>query len=419
MFTLRLSAARRSAALAALCLCALLAAGAVRADAADLTLATNGADPSIAVDSAGTGHVAWYAQTGSTNQVVYCRLPRGASDCSVRKVLATPGNQSTFNRSQILLSGSKVILIASFINDIRAWISPDGGTTWPASPVILSKDTSLNQAVVGAGGFSVNMIGDLGPRFVSAALDGSNAATTPFSLYAGLGDASSNFQGGGVGMLNSTTPIVTFSDGERSWIRRYNPSAITPNSAANWLPAQQLGTRESQTAITSGPSGTYTVSASLPDHPLGYGPIVRRIGDDGTVGAAQNIRAPYAQTGPGFDSTTLPTISEDAGGRVHAIYMLANAANPLVYQWSKRGETWGQPTTLIAEAPQARGMQIGAGPDGGGWLTYEINPGAFGQIHVLDLAAKGDSDPRCPRPLRRPGRSPLRPRRRPARSSSR
>lgn len=409
MFTLCLSAARRSAALAALCLTALLAAGAAGADAADLTLATNGADPSIAVDSAGTGHVAWYAQTGSTNQVVYCRLPRGAADCSVRKVLATPGNQSTFNRSQILLSGSKVILIASFINDIRAWISPDGGTTWPAIPVTLSKDTSLNQAVLGAGGFSVNMIGDLGPRFVSAALDGSNAATNPFSLYAGLGDASSNFQGGGVAMLNSTTPIVTFSDGERSWIRRYNPSAITPNNAANWLPAQQLGTRESQTAITSGPSGTYTLSASLPDHPLGYGPIVRRIGDDGTVGAAQNIRAPYAQTGPGFDSTTLPTISEDAGGRVHAIYQLANGANPLIYQWSKRGETWGQPITLIAEAPQARGMQIGAAPDGGGWLAYEINPGAYGQIHVLDLAAKGDSDPPVPTPVPGPGPQPTPP----------
>lgn len=379
--------------------CSAAALPAATAAASDLTLATNGSDPSIAVDDAGTGHLAWYAQTGSTNQVVYCRLPRGASDCSVRKVLATPGNAATFNRSQIIVDGSRVIVIASFINDIRAWISPDGGANFLASPIVLSKDTSLNQAVLGAGGVSVNMIGDLGPRYVNAALDGSNAATNPFSLYAGLGDASSNFQGGGVAMLNSSTPIVTFNDGATSWIRRYNASALTPNNAANWLPAQQLGTRETSTAITSGLSGTFTVAASLTEHPLGYGPIVRRIGEDGTVGPAQNIRAPYAEVGPGKDSTTMPTLYEDAGGRVHTVYMLANGDNPLIYQWSKRGEIWGQPITLAAQASQARGMQIGAGPDGGGWLAYEINPGAFGQIHVIDLAAKGDADPPVPTPV--------------------
>lgn len=49
-------------------------------------LSSAGADnPGIAVESTGTGHIAYYATDGAGEKTLkYCRVPRGAAGCDVR-----------------------------------------------------------------------------------------------------------------------------------------------------------------------------------------------------------------------------------------------------------------------------------------------------------------------------------------------
>ncbi|MEH3053402.1 MAG: hypothetical protein PGN13_05240 [Patulibacter minatonensis] len=368
------------------------------AQATDLTLATNGTHPGIFVDDAGTGHLAWLARTGSTNQVVYCRLPRGASDCAVRKVFNTPGNSGTWGRAQVLRTpDAKLVVVATLDSNVQAWTSSNDGDAWSA-PTVIAKGPNVNQAVLGSGGFTVNLVGGLSPKFVSAGLDGANATTEPIDLYSPIPN-NSVADDGSVGMLNSTTPFFAYSEGGASYVRRFNPSTVGVNDVSHWFPKQKLGDAEWETVAASGPSGAFVAATAKTGHPLGNGLMVRRIREDGTIEPTQNIRAPFASTGVGSSNSVVrPTLFEDAGGRLHTVYSLADGDNPIVYQWSKRGETWGQPITLAASASQARNYQVGAATDGGGWLTYEANPAAFGEIHVIDLAAKGDSDPPVPAP---------------------
>ena len=43
-----------------------------------------GHDPGVAVDPAGTAHVAWLAEAGDAGSLEYCQVPRGKRACSVR-----------------------------------------------------------------------------------------------------------------------------------------------------------------------------------------------------------------------------------------------------------------------------------------------------------------------------------------------
>src|SRR3712207_1509961 len=47
--------------------------------------------PHVAVDAAGTAHVVWNERrAGAPDPVHYCRLPRGANDCDLRRQLQAP-----------------------------------------------------------------------------------------------------------------------------------------------------------------------------------------------------------------------------------------------------------------------------------------------------------------------------------------
>src|SRR5690348_16745900 len=86
---------------AALSLTLVLLAAAPAAAATPSFLGT-GHDPGVAVDGAGTAHVAWLAQApGGTGTLEYCQVPRGKRRCAVRT--SVPLEDDGFGKVQVML----------------------------------------------------------------------------------------------------------------------------------------------------------------------------------------------------------------------------------------------------------------------------------------------------------------------------
>ena len=60
-----------------------------------------GHDPGVAVDGAGTAHVAWLAEAGDAGTLEYCQVPRGKRACALRR--SVPLSEDGFGKVQVLL----------------------------------------------------------------------------------------------------------------------------------------------------------------------------------------------------------------------------------------------------------------------------------------------------------------------------
>ena len=76
---------------------------------------TSDSSPGIAVDAAGTAHLAWGTRTGSafpySYQVTYCQIPRGGTACTNTEVIPNPGNLNNFGNTQVLIKDSQVVIL--------------------------------------------------------------------------------------------------------------------------------------------------------------------------------------------------------------------------------------------------------------------------------------------------------------------
>ena len=60
-----------------------------------------GHDPGVAVDAAGTAHVAWLTEAGDAGALEYCQVPRGKRACALRRSI--PLSEDGFGKVQVLL----------------------------------------------------------------------------------------------------------------------------------------------------------------------------------------------------------------------------------------------------------------------------------------------------------------------------
>ena len=387
------------------------------AAATGIQIATDGDDPGIAVDAAGTAHIAFQSQTGAafpfTHDYSYCRLPRGATSCNKRVRLKTggapDGTLSTSGRAQVLVDGRRVIVVGNTCcgtgEGVKAWVSTDAGNTF-APPVTLFKEIAVREAVLGPGENAVSAIDSTttgGVKYATGSLDGTTASVQPFVIGAGVGpDPFGALAQAGVGLLNAATPYTVLSDSERVWVKRFDSTKNGFNMAANWLAPQKFDEENITEPVTTyGPNGVFVAYATNNPRPeLTYPFIVHRIGDDGSIGPAMELG--------GDVSAFQGDIAQDAGGRVHVAYKDNRHANQLTYQWSKRGVTWADPVTLSLPDENLSGVQIGVGPDGGGWIvagsSNNLEP-----IKVYPLEPKGDADPAPAPGPQPPGTPPVEP----------
>lgn len=375
-------------------------------------VAEDGQDPAIAVDAAGTGHLAFPSSSGPAPQVddySYCRLPRGTTICAPRTRLVLPQGLSgtSFGRPFVFEQDGRVIVGGFFsgntntTNGIWAWTSTNGGASFGAGKRI-STELSIHDAVLGPGTNSVSATNAItgGGAFVNGSLVSGSPANAPVSLTQGLVGNNEVVASTAVGLINSNTPIFAAITGNRLIVRRFNSQASGGfNVAANWLPAQQIDTDAGEPTITEGPSGTYLGHETGTYKDGGYPLAVRRIADDGTVGPAVEL----GRKGANVHS---PDLAQDASGRIAVAYVDTNRDGRLSYQWSKRGVHWSDPIDLSAPGDASIYFpKVAMAPDGGGWVVAgTANPNT--PVRVWPLDPKGDADPGVPAPPSPPGGGP-------------
>src|SRR5947209_18109014 len=76
-----------------------------------ITSSANVHHPSIAVEGNGTAHIAWtaYHAAGGADQLMYCRLPRGATACDVTHSWVEDSGDST--GTDVLVTGNLVQIV--------------------------------------------------------------------------------------------------------------------------------------------------------------------------------------------------------------------------------------------------------------------------------------------------------------------
>ncbi|MFT4035197.1 MAG: hypothetical protein QM679_06450 [Patulibacter sp.] len=376
------------------------------ASGAGSMIAPAGDGASISVDSAGTGHIA-FASSATADvpfayRITYCRLPRGATACALRKDFATPSNASTFGRTQVLTDGNRVIILAYLlsattpvVDGVFAWTSTDGGTTW-GSAVQVAPGVTLDAAVLGPGSNAVSVLSQITTGGIEFGYGPLSGGGTKFQLGATSPPTGGLWGYADLGLLNTTQPYAVAGTDDGIWLRRFDTTKSGLTNAGSWLPAQLVdntnvpGAAEPVTAY--GPNGAFIGYGTKNDVDGGYPYYVRRLSDDGTIGEAQAI------TG-GTVSAVNYDMTQDASGRLYVAFQDNHDDNHLYYVWSKRGATWSQPIRLAGDDETiGSSSQIAAAPDGGGWVVTTDGGGAFNPIRVFPFDPKGDEDPGAPTP---------------------
>ena len=122
-----------------------------------------GHDPGVAVDGAGTAHVAWLAEAGDAGTLEYCQVPRGKRACSLRRSI--PLAEDGFGKVQVLLPRPGTVqIVAPLLRPAALVSSFDGGNTFAVATI--GQDTpAIEQAIYGPGDF-ISLMSGLRPGVV-------------------------------------------------------------------------------------------------------------------------------------------------------------------------------------------------------------------------------------------------------------
>ncbi len=362
--------ALRGGFLAAAAAVALLCAGPAGA-AAPVTLGPTGnsnGEPDIAVDGSGRAHVTWYNGEGSSPATTrYCQLPRGGTGCVNPKVFElTPGQgNNRFGRPHVFLPGAgRVVLLETQNFDYGVRQSTDGGLNFGGFGEIGNVGFSgvPDEAVFGPGE-SVTVMPEVGEgaQVQNAPLSGS------FQEEEAVLDPGGLINQGAVG-LDGATPVAVYTDFggtdddyELSW-RKYDGSGSI-NLASNWTPEQLIEDNQKfppdSVSLAGGPSGLFLLYSL--ERPGNDAFVVRKF-TGSSFGPAITVS----------DSTSLTDgdLTQDGGGRLHAVWNDNNRNDNLRWTFSDDGLNWTPPVTIHAENVDHFNPRVAAAPDHRGFAVW-------------------------------------------------
>lgn len=352
--------------------------------------------PAIAVDDAGTAHVAWTLSAGipADDQLIYCRVPRGAKACELTHAIALP--RTDFTGPRVVLGRSGAVILVSGrccfpALPVFAVSSADGGQTF-GSPVQIAAEFSGGaewEAAVGPGDFSLALSGgNSGPDgaaiWRAAPLDGSSpepkAELAPFPQ--------AYFTS--TGFPAPTNPIAAYTDLEDVYLRQWSGSGDY-NSAASWAPATHV-VRGTEPKLASGPKGVYLIYRGWKP-PYQY--FVRRFDGVGfPVGSQTTVSDPGTR-----QSAIFRDFAEDGGGNLHAAFRQRSERRSwgLHHRVSTDGGKSWKPTELLARGKAAEdlfNLRLGAGADGGGAIVGDHN--GEGPVWFAPFGPSGGDGAGCP-----------------------
>ena len=385
----------------------------------DLGVASLGGRPSITVDEAGTAYVVWTTLSHNTDAIAFCRVPRGAKGCDLRRTL----NYAPFASTTTILRGpsGRLYIVAAHILTGRGGTivltSADNGQTW--SPRRYDVNVGIFQSAVSGAALSRDesaMYITYGPFFnlSNAPLQGIARLDLGSNAVPWIGDES--FQrrvvvGAGVlpdgraVALANRHPDVT--DGPPVALRVIADSSNATTDQP-WTPVNAASARKVATSRS--------LASILDCSPVKVDPFGTRLGavplrglQGGTVRAFGFLRADNS------DCSDVDLTYDAAGGR-HVTYVasadgcpygddvspgLDNNGNKrfcIVYRAAKPNGDF-RPKTILAEInpeskvggvaidfPQA--PRVGAGRDGQGWVVWH----SFGDGHIRMIATRDDTE---------------------------
>jgi hypothetical protein len=355
------------------------------AQAATPFTAGSGNEPTIAVGADGTGHVVWNATAGAADQVGYCRVAAGAGACNRSAVLAFPGTgpQETGRPRVFTPAPNKVVVVAGCwqctdgVNRIQRWVSTDNGTTF-VGPDLIGTGFLVN-------GFGTWLEDLAGGTFVAANGASTRASTQLLPDGAPVAFASAGF---------TYWPEVTRVHGTDTLVAATNnlsavqygvylgPWLVTDiNQAGHWLKNKTLSapeTKNGDTALNSGPSGTYLTYKSAFPGETRIG--LRRFSPGGSEFGGPS----YVEGGDAIDnSADQPDSAQDASGRVHVAWRSTYSGGRLRYTVSDTAGANFSPAANLAVSENFTDPELAAGGDGRGFATW--TQGTTGAVRVVPL----------------------------------
>ena len=314
--------------------------------------------PAVAVDNSNTAYVAWIGNE-IPSSLNFCRVPRGATACDVRRTIPTQGDSLT--RPFVLVDGD-VVRVFSYrygltgprFDGIFMFTSGDRGATFDSGAMV--GHIPFYDAVAGPGA-TVSLVTSAvteGELFQNVSTDerapsvvGQRALLSTDHPYLGT-----------VALRDAATPLVVFDDGASNAQWRLYDGVGDMNDAANWTPAQEIGYAD-YPHLAGGLNGLLLLATdqSRQLH------VRRFLGDTG-FGAARP--SPGAQNG----ESAQDYMTQDAGGLLHVLLPQITAdGSRLFYATSGDGVTWA--SKQFAFEPLAQQVRAAAGVDHTGLAVWQ------------------------------------------------
>ena len=234
-----------------------LAAGAPAGAASPIVIGP-GRDASVAIDDAGTAHIAYNDTAAADQRLHYCRLPAQATVCTGLQTLSLPG--STTIRPYVFTDGGVVRILAHrygfaagpFGQDLLL-TSTDGGASFgtPVSVGTLEADDAV--AGPGAGISIVSAARATSPSYQRVPTDGSPAAVGSARL------STTALYHTSVGLAEGRTAVVAYDDGAEMPEAAYSVhGGGDPHDAASWANGALGGGAVVQ--VAGGPAGVFLMT---------------------------------------------------------------------------------------------------------------------------------------------------------------
>lgn len=285
-----------------------------------------GQNPNVTLEADGTADIAYTGQGANSTELNFCKLPRGATACSVKSIVPAPGDSLTIPFA--IASGNTVNLISyryglsapyTQFAQVLLFQSADGGVTWGAgTPIgtvppydIAFGPGSLISAVTNA------VTGELQYQAWSLTGNATTHAILDGDPYEYLGT---------VAMFNGNPLVVYASRSGDGRFRRFTGVGDV-NDQASWTPAADIGTID-YPHLVSGPSGVFVIGQNQLSGPN----MEARRFDGTTFGARTQIT-----TGNRADHAV-----EDGDGRLHVIGSRygGKTGQQFFYATSNDGSKW-------------------------------------------------------------------------------
>jgi len=325
-----------------------------------------GHDPGVAVDAAGTAHVAWLAEAAGEKGVLeYCQVPHGKRRCALRR--SVPLRDDGYGKVQALLPRPGTVrIVAPLLRPAALVSSFDGGNSFTVGRI--GEDTpGIEQAISGPGE-SISLMSGTGPAsFGRFGPDGSGPAGLPVEFGSATESLETSLAPWGAG-------YAAFFSGSRARSVLWNGLG-DPNRPESWVEGPRLGAVDVPSAA-GGRSGTWVAYVRRGGRAATF---VRRLRSSGKLGAARRIVR---------DDPIDLAFSQGPRGDMAIVWGSAYEDAKIVR--SRNGRRWTRPRRLF-RGNDPEDLRTALGPRGG-WMVWDSNPGNAG-MHPIRIAAL----PRAPR----------------------